>query len=833
MRHVALSTSRHSTPGRWFFVGGLAVLCRFFLAALPAALAAPPATAGAARPALQSLSIEPAQIILDGANRQQQILITGRSPAGQLVDVTHECQLSSSDSSVAAVAASVVRGVRNGSAEIRARHGKLTAAVPVRVGDVGRFPPVHFVNDVAPLFSKYACNGGGCHGKSSGQNGFKLSVFGFDPEADYNALVNEARGRRVLPAAPEHSLLLLKPTGMMAHGGGRRIENGSHDHVLLHEWIKQGMPMGDAGAPRLVGLRVSPSERILGLNAVQQIVATAVFSDGSRRDVTAAASYTSNAGPIAAVDGRGRAHTGSVPGEAAITVQYMGQVAAVRLQAPRPDAPNPYPALPANNKIDELVWAKLKMMGILPSELADDAMFLRRAYLDAIGTLPRPDEVRAFLNDPDPAKRGQWIDKLLDRPEYADYWALQWADILLVNRDKLGDRGAFEMHRWLRTQFARNRPYDQWVRALITATGSSSRTGPVNFYRAAASTEEATRAFSQAFLGVRLECAQCHHHPFEKWSQEDFYGLAGFFNGLQRKKIGGDEEVIFHQGYRAMPLPATSRTIPARPPDGPPLKGAVDADPRQQLADWLTKPDNPWFARLVVNRLWKHYLGRGLVEPEDDLRSTNPATNDPLLDFLARTLVERHYDLKVVTRLILNSRVYQLSSVPNASNQDDEQHYSHYRVKRLPAEVLLDALSAVTESPESFPGRPRGTRAIELWDNRLPSYFLDIFGRSERLSPCACGHSSEPTMAQCLHLMNSAEVEGKIADPSGRVARLLKTKKTAPQIVEELCLAALGRPPADKEQRVARSLFRAGPTAEAAQDFLWVLLNSYEFLFVR
>jgi hypothetical protein len=802
------------------------------IAVLLGSALAMPARAGDL-PELQSLRIEPAEVHLHGSNRVQQLLITGVSQAGQAIDVTRLCDLSSSDPNIASVSGSRVQGVRDGKVTIEARLGKWSATVPASVHDFASYPPIHFANDVAPLFSKLGCNSGGCHGKASGQNGFRLSVFGFDPQADYDALVKEARGRRVFPAAPAQSLLLLKPTGTMAHGGGRRIEVGSPDYVVLHEWLRQGMPVGSAEAPRLVELRVRPAERVLGLKADQQILATAVYADRCERDVTVAASYTSNALHVAAVDGHGRVHTGNVPGEAAITVHYMGQVAVVRFQVPRPGAPNPYPTLPVNNPIDAFAWARLRTMGILPSEPAGDTAFLRRVYLDAIGTLPRPEEVRAFIADTAPRKRERCIDRLLERPEYADYWALRWADVLQVNRDKLGDRGAFEMHRWLRAQMAGNRPYDQWVRELLTAAGSSARVGPVNFYRASATAEELTRSVSQAFLGIRLECAQCHHHPFEKWGQEDFYALAGFFNALERKKVAGDEEVLYQLGYRAMAMPMSSRTVPARPPAGPALPDKVDGDPRPFLAAWMTKADNPWFARLAVNRLWKHYLGRGLVEPEDDLRSTNPATNEALLDFLARTLVEKKYDLKAVARLILNSRLYQLSSVPNATNRDDEQHYSHYRVKRLPAEVLLDALSAVTGTPESFPGRARGTRAIELWDNRMPSYFLDIFGRSERLGPCECGRSSEPTMAQCLHLTNAPEVVHKIADPTGRVARLLNEKKSQDEIVDDLCLAALGRPAGDRERQVAAKLFGAGSPREAAQDFMWALLNSHEFLFVR
>jgi hypothetical protein len=779
-----------------------------------------------------SLSVEPQQLTLHGHNRQQQLLVTARTADGRSLDVTRVSEFTSSDPHVATASGGVVRGTRDGTAEVRIRVGDLSVNVPVRVRDTAVSPPVHFANDVVPIFSKLGCNSGGCHGKASGQNGFRLSVFGFDPVADHDALVKEARGRRVMPSAPERSLLLLKPTGLMPHGGGRRIEPGSPDYVLLREWVRQGMPFGTADASTLVALRVSPAECVVGLKSAQQILATAVYSDGSQRDVTAAAAYTSNAGHVAEVATGGLVRTGTAPGEAAITVHYMGQVAAVRIQVPRPDAPNPYPMLSTNNRIDELAWAKLRTLGIVPSELAGDAVFLRRLYLDTLGVLPRPDEVRAFLADSDPEKRKKWIDRVLERPEYADHWAMKWSDILLVNRDKLSDRGAYELHRWLREQFARNRPYDRWARDLLTASGPARGNGPVHFYRATATAEELTRAVSQAFLGIRLECAQCHHHPFEKWGQEDFYGLAGYFNGLERRWREGDG-MVRHSGVAEARMPLTNRVVPTRPPGGPPLTTDLDGDPRQRLAAWMTRPDNPWFARLAVNRLWKHYLGRGLVEPEDDLRSTNPAANEPLLDHLARTLVAERYDLKAVTQQILGSRVYQLSGVPNATNRDDEQHFSHHRARRLSAEVLLDAISAVTEAPEEFAGRPRGTRAVELWDNRLPSYFLDVFGRSERLSPCECGRTSEPTMAQCLHLMNAPEVERKVASPTGRAARLADGKRNHDEIVEELCLAALGRPPGEKERRVAEKLFRDAPARQAAQDFLWALLNSYEFLFVH
>ena len=784
--------------------------------------------------AATALTVSPQTVRLGGANRAQQLLITARDSSGRLFDVTHHAKIVVTDADVAKLDGSQVAGVANGRTELVVSFGKQALRVPVIVANFDTFPPVHFASDIVPIFSKLGCNSGGCHGKQGGQNGFHLSVFGFDPRADYNALVKEARGRRTFPADPDQSLLLAKATGRLPHGGGRRTTFESADYEILSNWINQGSPWGNDNAPKLAELRVEPTERVMATTADQQILATAIYTDGSHRDVTTAASYTGNADTVAAVDATGRVVTGRVPGEAAFTVNYMGQVAVVRLLVPRPNAPAPYPKLPTNNQVDVLVLAKLKQMGIVPSVLADDATFLRRLFVDSIGTLPKPHEVRKFLADRNPNKRKRAIERILNREEFADYWALRWADVLLVNRETLGERGAFEFHRWLRTQMANNRPYDQWVRELVTATGSSGRNGPVNFYRALPKPEDAAKAVSQAFLGVRLDCAQCHHHPYDKWDRKDFYGMVGFFNGLQRKPLGGNRELVYHAGYRETKMPLSGEVVPTRPPAGKVFDKLDRADPRVELARWITARKNPWFARLAANRIWAHFLGRGLIDPVDDLRFSSPATNEPLLAYLAAQVVENDYDLKAVMRIVLNSRVYQFSSRPNATNFDDEQNYSHYTVKRLSAEVLLDAVCQVTGVPETYPGMPRGTRAIGLWDNRLPSYFLDTFGRSERKSPCECGKSNEPTMSQALHLLNAPEIEAKITAADGRVGRLLKSAATRDRIVEEICLAALGRRPGKKEQQIAAKLFSKNVTQQqAAEDFLWTMLNSYDFLFVH
>jgi hypothetical protein len=780
---------------------------------------------------LIKIRVEPESIVLQGTNRSQHLLITGERTDGRLVDVTHRAQVESRDPLVVRQDNVLTVGVTNGETELRIRCDGLEAVVPVRVRDLTGYPPVDFNNDLLPLLSKLGCNSGGCHGKASGQNGFKLSVFGFDTTADFEALVKEGRGRRLFAANPELSLLLKKATGSVPHGGGQRLKTGSTDYEVLLAWIKQGTPFEQPGSPSLIRLTVSPADRVMEIASQQQILATAHYSDGSVRDVTEAAGYATNATLVAEADPRGRIRTGTVPGEAAITVHYMGQVASVQVQVPRSHTSAAF-EFPPQNAIDEFVVAKLRTMHLVPAELGDDATFIRRICLDTIGTLPTSEEVRQFLADNRPNKRSVWIDQMLDRPEYADYWGLIWSDILLVDRQKLGERGAYELHRWLRNQFARNRPYDEWVAELVTATGNSGTNGPANLFRAVETPEELTRTVSQAFLGVRMECAQCHHHPFEKWSQDDFYGLAGFFNGVERKPIAPGRVLVYHSGFKEARIPLSNKPVPTRPLDGP---TCVDTgtDPRLTFARWLVAGENPWFAKLVANRLWKHYLGRGLVEPEDDLRSTNPATNERLLALLTEHVVSSKFDLKSLMRFIMNSRTYQLSSITNSTNHDDEQNFSHHYVKRIPAEVLLDGISVVTGIPEKFPGRPEGTRAIELWDNRLPSYFLEIFGRPERTSPCECGRSSEPTMSQALHLMNAPEIEVRIASPAGRVAQLIKAGASDEAVVEDLCLATLGRMPHESDRAIARKLFASSHRQQAAEDYLWSLLNSYEFLFVK
>jgi hypothetical protein len=687
----------------------------------------------------------------------------------------------------------------------------------------------HFENDIEPLFGRFGCNSSGCHGKAEGQNGFKLSVFGFDPQADYAALVSEGRGRRLFPAAPDRSLLLLKASGRVPHGGGIRIAVGSDPYETIRGWIAAGAPVGRPDAPTVERIRVEPGERVLDMHAGQQLRVIARYTDGREADVTHYARFQTNNEGVAAVSADGRVRTTGVPGEAAVMASFMNEVAVCRVLVPRAGDVT-FPILPAKNFIDPLVDAKLKKLHIVPSGPADDAEYLRRVYLDVIGTLPTPAEVRTFLADRMPDKRAKLVDVLLDRPEYADYWALQWADVLRVDRQTLGSADAYAYYRWIRQAVADNRPFDRFARELITAEGPIAEVPAAAFYKAVTKPGEAANTLSQVFLGVRVACAECHHHPFDRWSQTDYYGLSAFFTPVGVRKVG-TTEVVSAQGESTATHVRSGKTVPATPLGGKPV-ASTTGDRREALAGWMTRRDNPFFARNLVNRLWAHFLGRGLIEPVDDVRSTNPPTNPELLDALANHLVESGYDVKAIIRLICASRTYWVSSTPNETNRDDDQNYSRMVFKRPAAEVLMDMVTQATGVPEKFDGAPLGTRAIRLWDSKVRHYFLKQFGRPVRASACECERNAEPNIAQVLHLLNSDFVQDRLRHDDGTVARLCRTDPDDGRVVEELWLTFLSRPPRTDETKLAvEHLKKAKSRREGFEDVAWALLNTKEFQF--
>jgi hypothetical protein len=794
-------------------------------------------TGGALR---AELRVSPPAVVLDGPEATQQLLISGTDASGARVDVTRRVHYDAVDPKIARVdenggieprgegATEIV--VRLAGADQSITEGQLVR-VPVQVRNFRNPVPVSFEQQIIPLLTKAGCNSGGCHGKAEGQAGFKLSIFGYDPEADYQSLVMESRGRRVFPASPANSLMVLKAIARVPHGGGKKIAEDSLGHKRLVRWLTEGMRFKTERIAPVTAIEVEPAAQVLALKGSQQLRVTATDATGRRFCVTAESEYDSNAPTIAGVDRRGGIQAGDVPGEAAILVRYLGHVTTSRVTIPRPGVTFPRP--PEVNFIDRHAWDKLARLGIPPSDLADDATFLRRVFLDTIGTLPTASEARAFLTSTDPQKRAKLIDALLARPEYADYWAMHWADLLRVDRDAITAPGAVAMTRWLRKQFAENRPYDQFVRDVVTAEGNTTAESPAGFFKVLGTPEIMSRSISQLFLGVRIECAQCHHHPSERWGQDDYFALAGFFTGVARKTLPTGSEAIVVKGGADLKNPRTGKVIPTRALGAPPAEFTALGDRRALLATWMTTPDNPFLARALANRLWAHYFGRGLVEPLDDLRATNPASNEPLLDDLAKHLREVKYDLKVFTRTLLNSRLYQLGP-RTAGNAIDEQNFSHAEPRLMPAEVLLDAICQTTGVPEKFNGWPEGARAIQVWDNRMPSYFLQLFGRPVRASVCECERSGEPSIAQALHLMNAPEIVAKIHSRRGTARKLADSERTPEAIVEELYLGVLARLPTKKEQGLMLDLFRqAGDRRTAIEDVLWTLLNTREFVFNR
>lgn len=715
----------------------------------------------------------------------------------------------------------------------------LVAANAARANDVSP-PRITFELDVLPVLTAAGCNQGACHGKARGQNGFQLSLLGFDADFDYARIVKDARGRRVFPAAAEQSLLLRKASAELPHGGGERLAKDSQEYDLVRRWIEQGLPRRLPSDPELVRIALSPAEHKLAAGESEQLQITAHYSDGTTRDVTRRGTFQSNESAVVAVDARGKVTAGKLPGEATIMARYMGHIATWNTIIPLPEPVDEqlYAELPRQNFIDELVWAKLKELGVAPSEPASDSTFLRRTYLDVIGRLPTADEARAFLAEQSPSKRAVLVDALLAREEYADFWANKWADLLRPNAYRVGIKATFSLDAWLRDAFRRNLPYDRFARELVTARGSTWRNGSVTIFRDRREPPEIATAVSQLFLGIRLECAKCHHHPFEAWGQDDFYGFAAYFARIGHKGTGlsppisGGEEMVFTAATGMVAHPITGEPVPPKPLFGSARAIDEGEDPREVLADWMLSPDNPYFAKVAANRIWADLMGRGLVDPVDDLRMTNPASNDALLTALAEHFRKVGFDSKQLLRTIMTSYVYGLSSAPNDRNLADTRNYSRHYRQRLRAEVLLDAISGITEVPESFAALPAGSRATEIWSHRVESLFLDAFGRPDANQDPPCERTGETTMVQTLHLMNAPNLHHKVTSDEGRAARLAAGDQPVDKIVEELYLWVYSRYPTDEERQIGSEWFAtAANRRQATEDLLWALLNTPEFLF--
>lgn len=737
-------------------------------------------------------------------------------------------------------------------------------------------PRISFVNDVVPALTRAGCNQGTCHGAAAGKNGFKLSLRGYAPELDYISLTRQGSGRRVCKTAPEESLLLKKPALEIAHRGGLALKRGTPEYEVIASWLAQGAPGPTPKDTHVMGLDVEtrpaslphgratspPGNGIFMSGAAFNLRVMARFSDGSRKDVTYWARFATNDENVALVKPGGSARMVG-EGETAITVGYQDKVAIARVAVPysyKVDTAA-YRSLPRNNYIDELVYAKLSSLHIWPSRPTTDAEFARRLCLDLTGTLPTPEELKVFSADSSPKKREMLIDSLMARPEFVDFWTYKWCDLLRVNRGTLKDKGMWAFYAWVHECVRSNMPWNKMAREVLTSTGNTFLDGPANYFRTALKPEEMAENVSQGFLGIRVQCAKCHNHPLEKWTQNEYYGMANLFARVQRKVNldvwVNDEMTVYNTADGDVIQPRLGRPIPPKPLGGPVLTSNKSVDRRVAFADWLTGPNNKQFARSITNRVWAHFMGRGLVEAVDDLRETNPPTNPALLDALADDLVKHDYDLRWLMRRIVISYAYQRSSDSNPRNRKDDRYYSRYLVKRLTAEQLLDALSQVTGQPEAFPGMPVGYRADQLPDTHVKSEFMDSFGRPARQVTCECERSQEPSMEQALLFINGDVINRKVTADGGLVDRLIKSGKSNDEILSTLYLTALGRSLSQVElsrdkgalNRALALEQKAQPSAKPAdslvalkaaadkmrrralEDMLWVLVNSKEFLF--
>ncbi len=809
----------------------------------------PPLTLPAGRK-IVAVDAFPSQMKLTGQDDRAQVLVTGKLDDGSLVDLTHYSSYTSSNPALLQFTGKGrVTPLGNGTTQVVAQHGALQARVQVVVAGCESLQPINFTNQVVPIFTKLTCNSGGCHGKSAGQNGFKLSLLGFEPDIDYASLVREERARRVQVTAPENSLLLTKAAGQVAHGGGRKLETDSDEYRLVRRWIASGLPWGQPNDPTLAGISVHPETRVMQPGSVQQFLVQAHYSDGRIEDITRRAQYESNAQDIATVDGSALVRTAQSSGEASIMVRYQDRVATFRATVPLAK-PSPPWQFPQYTVVDLHTSTRWKELGLAPSDLATDAVFLRRVSLDLTGTLPTAETTRTFLADKDPAKRDKLIDRLVDSPEYAYFFAGKWADILKVKRggDQTRATGTFAFHGWIRDAMATDMPYNQFARSILAGSGDEESHPPVFWTLHQGTIDQFVDETAQVFMGQRLTCAQCHHHPYEKWSQDDYWGLAAFFSRIGKKEIplGANAENQESKRVLVVANPTgtannkrTGKPAPFKPLDGQPLEVSAGDDPRQALADWLVADTNPFFAKAVSNRLCAHFFSRGLVDPLDDMRLTNPPSNPALLDALAKELVTSKYSLKHLVKTMVKSRTYQLSAEPNAFNGNDKQNHARYYPRRLPAEVLFDAVCMVTGSPAGFGGLPTDknapTRATMLPDESYSSYFLDVFGRPQRISACECERGGEANLAQALHLLNSDEIQTMLSRAGGKADLLAKEKRPDTEILDGLFLGALGRLPSPEQKTAAlEHLKRHSANRKLAfENILWALVNTREFIFVQ
>ncbi len=788
-----------------------------------------------AAPAPTGITVFPAEIRLTSAQASQVLSVQASYPDGTTRDVTADARLTTAQTGIARIEGTAGTSVADGITTLTAEFAGQSARVPVTVEQARLQRPISFKLDVVPALTKAGCNSGGCHGASRGKDGFRLSLFGYDPDGDYQRITREQIGRRINLAIPEESLLLEKGLGIVQHTGGERWRTNSPLYATVLRWIEAGAPGDPTNTARVVSIDVGPKSAVLeGSNTTQRLVVQARYSDGSIRDVTTLAVFISNNEPSATVSPEGLITAGQ-RGEAFVMARFDAFTVGSQILVVPKGQKFEFPReLAGNNYIDELVHAKLKKLRIRPSDVCDDTTFIRRAYLDITGTLPPPVEVTKFLAETSSAKREHLVESLINRPEFADLWVMKFAELLQIRsrNDQFSPKAALAYFNWLRDKMLANVPIDQIVRELLTTTGSTLHEPAANYYQVTTDTLKLAENTAQAFMGMRIQCAQCHNHPFDRWTMNDYYSFANFFPQVGRKQ-GEDprEYIVYDRPDGDVKHLVSGKPLPPKflGAEQPEIKKGESR--REVLARWLASPDNPQFARNLANIIWAHFLGRGIIDPVDDVRISNPATNPELLDGLGLKLTSYSYDFRRLVRDICTSRTYQLSTRANETNEGDDRNFAKASIRRLRAEVLLDCINQVTETQNKFAGLPRGARAVQIPDGVTGGYFLTTFGRASRETVCSCEVKMDPNLSQALHLLNGTTVEGKIKE-GGVIRALKKSGKKREELVDELYLRTLGRPPTEVERTKLTSFFGDPKTDEQVlTDLLWSLLNAKEFVF--
>jgi Protein of unknown function (DUF1553)/Protein of unknown function (DUF1549) len=788
-----------------------------------------------------ALVVGPSALQLVGPRARMQVVVTGKYADGSVRDLTALCDIVCEDAGLVTVeGGGFLVPRKNGTSKLTVRAGKQNASVPVTVKEFDKPRNVSFRHEVIAALNVSGCNAGACHGTPSGKNGFKLSLRGFDPDQDFLQLTRDSLGRRTDRHTPDASLLLQKGLGRVPHEGGLRFVPGGLPVNAVRDWLAQGLQDDIPGLPTLTSIEVLPGSRMqLAPARWQQLSVQAKFSDGSIRDVTRFTVFSCSDPSVAEVTPNGFVEFRQA-GEVAILCRYLMELHTVRLTYLEPRKGFVWNNPPEANYVDKHVFAKLKMLNITPSDLCSDADFVRRATLDICGVLPTADEVRAFLADTRADKRAKLVDALLERPEYADFWTLKWSDVMRSSRKNIQQKGTFAFQRWLRDHFAKDDGFDVVTRELLTASGSTFSNPPANYYRIARDPQNLAETTAQLFLGFRMQCAKCHNHPFERWTQDDYYSLSAFFARVHQKKDvrepgpkpnGPGAEIIYASRNGEVTQPRTGKTMAPKFPGGG-LAPVAARDRREALAEWMTSPENAFFARSTVNRIWYHLNGRGIVDPVDDFRDSNPSANDELLDALAKDFAANHFRFKHLIRVIATSRSYQLSAGTNELNKDDSKYFSHAVTKLLPAEPLLDALCTALDVPEKFAGMPAGTRAVQLPDGEFNHPFLKTFGQPARELACECERESDSNLAQALQLINGPTVNEKLRAPNNRIGRLIDKKVADSEMLHDLYLTTLSRQPTPEDVEISLKYVRkATDRRKAWEDVQWALINSKEFLF--